>query len=178
MWLLWLVSGWAWAGLPVDTAVLVLFRVLSYDRALDERQSGPIRFGIVYDRSDPLSVVQAEDTLAAAMAFEGTVSGFPLETPAMLPTSSDPWDDRLAGISVLIVCRGAGEAFPSLIAAADQRDIPILSLDAQLVGQGASVGVEQRLARLELVVDLVAARKQGMELGGELLELSRVVAGR
>jgi hypothetical protein len=178
MGLLWLISGWAWAGLPVDTAVLVLFRVLSYDRALTQRQEGPIRFGIVYDRSDPLSVVQAEDALAAAVAFTGTISGHSVQFPVMLPISDDPWDARLAEISVVIVCRGASETITSLSAAAGPQDVPVLSLDGALVGQGASVGVEQRLARLELVVDLIAARQQGMELGGELLELSRVIAGR
>jgi hypothetical protein len=178
MWLVGLISGWAWAGFPVDTAVLVLFRVLSYDRALLQRQDGPIRFAIVYDRTDPLSTVQAEDTLAAATAFTGRISGYSLGAPVMVPISEEPWEGKLAGVSVVIVCRGSDEALPSLSVLAEQQDLPLLALDGELVGQGASVGVEQRLARLELVVDLQAARKQGMELGGELLELSRVVAGR
>ncbi|MEQ1501057.1 MAG: hypothetical protein ABMB14_02455 [Myxococcota bacterium] len=163
------------AATPVDAGVRVLIKALSYDHALPNRIGDTLRVGVVFDRTDPLSAAQSVEAAAALRALQVTIGGVPVGEPVLVSTADDGWTDALAGLTVVVACRGIGARGPTLAALAAERDLPLLTLDGASVGTGPAIGVDQRSAHLEIRIDAAAARAQGMELGGELLELATLV---
>lgn len=174
----WLLAAQAYAAPPVEPAVKLLLRVLSYDTALTTRTHDALVVGVVFDPTDPLSAAQGADVLSSLKGLGGlTVGGIPLGDAQPVPITANgsgpPLETRLASVSALVVCRVPGP-LTALSAAADALDRPTLGLDAERVGSGVSVAVGQRQAHLEIVVALGRARAEGMELSPELLEVARV----
>lgn len=163
------------AALPVAPAVQVLVRMLSYDRALPSRAGAEVRVTIVFDAHDPLSVEQSRDAQATLRGLGGVAIGglVLVGEPTMVPSGTGA-AARLAGHGVAILCRGA-DGVEDLAVAADQANLLLMSLDDGLMGHGPAVGVVQREARLEILVDIGAARLQGVDLSSEIFEIAHVV---
>jgi hypothetical protein len=168
----------AWASLPVAPSVRVLVRLLSYDRALPARVAGDVRVAVVFDPHDPLSVEQSRQVQDALRALDGIKVGpRKLAGEAVMIESGPGAAPQLPSVAAAIVCRGADE-LAALVRAADARDVVVMTLDDGLMGWGPAVGVAQREARLDLLIDLVAARAQGVDLSSEIFELAHLVDHR
>lgn len=162
----------AWAALPLEPAVRVLVRVLSYDRALSERVTGELRAAIVYDARDPVSTAQALETSLVLRGLAGAKLG-ELRLSSEVDLLSGGGD--LGDYGAVFLCRGVDHFLPELIEEADAHDVLLLSLDDALMGRGPAVGVAQRQARLQILVDLEAASSQGAKLSSDVLQLAEIV---
>ena len=162
------------AAVPVDAGMKVLVRVMAYDRGLHSRSDGALRFGVLFDPGDPLSAAQAAAVREAidTMASTTTVAGRPLAEAILL--SADPADWSDLDLAAVVVCRGTDTLLLRLLETAGIHDIATLTLEEALVERGVAVGLSLQQARLQIVVNLPAAREQGMQLGTELLERVRL----
>ncbi|MEZ4239202.1 MAG: YfiR/HmsC family protein [Myxococcota bacterium] len=175
--LLWaLLGGPAEAAAPTEAGVRVLLKVLSYDRALRERQTDGehLVVGVAFDPSDPISAANGAEVTSALRSLKGTtVSGLVLVEPSALPEGRTSWPDALKGVSAVVACQGVDLA--ALSAAAADVDRPVLSLTDVGAGQGAAVALGLRQARLHILLDRNRALDQGMDPSGELLEVAELV---
>ncbi len=162
------------ATAPADRATLVLVRALSYDRALG-RRSGELRIAVVHPEGDA-RVVSAVGAVLDGLR-EVTVAGRPVGAWKAEPaTGGTPWRERLAGYDAVLLAPGVGGVLIDVVAAARELDVATLALDPTFVGRGASLGVDQRGSRLQILVDRAEASAEGADLSGELLEMAVEVA--
>jgi YfiR/HmsC-like len=167
----------ALAGVPVEPAVKVLVRVLSYDRKLGTRAPpGPLRIGVVFDSGSLVAASEADLALSTLDGLFASAVGPRLLGDAIaLPTADGRWSERLAGLGAVVICRASEADLALIVPAAAALGIPLLSLDGELVGNGVPLGVTQRQARLEILIDLAGARAAGLDLSAEILQLATQV---
>jgi hypothetical protein len=156
----------------LERTVLVLLRTLAYDRALPARVAGELRIGVVH-AGDAASRQEAADVAQILAGLEGTtVAGRALGEPVAIEGAAV---DPAAPIGAIVLCRGlSADELRAVAAVTRERDLSTLALDPGYVGQGATLGVEQRGARLEVVVDVGSAREEGADFDSELLDLARI----
>jgi hypothetical protein len=160
----------------VEQTVLVLLRALAYDRALARTEGDQVLFGVVFDPEDLASRQEADEIDGVLSGLVGTtLGGRAIGRPTLIPIGQTPLAGRSA-LTAYVLCRGlAAEHLAEVSARAREDDVATLALVPEYVGTGASLGAEQRGARLRVVVDLPSAREEGLDLSLELLELARVL---
>lgn len=172
--LLALLSSPGWAYTPdLERRLLVLLRTLSYDRALTQRvPEAGLKIAVLYADGSATSRQQAQDVAEVLTARAGlTIGGRALVQPVISTFDAVPADAE-----ALVLCDGLDAASLAVVSAvARERDLSTLALREDYVGAGASLGVVQRGARLEILVARKLAVEEGADLSGELLEVARLV---
>jgi hypothetical protein len=174
------ISAAALAGdLPADQRAKILMRVLTYDRQIESRQSGGAVFvGVLYAPADRASVKEKDAMVAALGALKALkIKGYSLEFAAM------PYKDAgalkaqagLRRITALYVCSGLSSALGDVRAFAEGAKVATMSGSEAYTRAGLAFAAVEKGGKGEIIVNLKAAKSQGLDLDAALLRLAVVL---
>lgn len=156
-----------------------LMRILAYDRNLKTRASGkaaPIL--VLYQEGNQASETMQSDVANALEDLASSVTVAELRASVLsVPYSSvaDLEAKILARRPVaMFVCTGLAEAVPALSAATRRRSILTMTLTTSYLKAGLSIGFERGDDRVNILINLPAARAEGADLDAALLRLAEV----
>lgn len=161
---------------PIDLQATLLSKVVSYDRNLPERAGDRVRTLLVGKPSDPTSmpfVRQMRQMLGAIEAF-GTLQH---SEEIVEFTTAGTLLDRCRNERISIVYLGPGlrDDVEPIRAALEPLSILTVSANPEDVQRGIVLGFDLVYGKPKLVVNLVQARKQRVDLVAEVLKLMRVI---
>ncbi len=149
----------------------ILLKGLSYDRASATRGGGALRIAVVH-AADGRADAEALALLLAAAGPGGkaTAIAIPFTSVAQLMATLEK-----EGATALFVHRSALSIIASLTQVSRGRKIPTLAHEATMVDRGVALGVRGSGASARLVVNLRAAKVEGMDLPAALLATATVI---
>jgi hypothetical protein len=158
---------------------LLLLRVLVYDRNLEARARGAVRVAVVFRAGDRRSEEQGEG-MAAAMAEvarQVVAAGLPVEVMTMPYRGAADFEARLeaAAPTCLYVCDALRPEVKEIARAARRHAALAASASREMVEDGLALGVVRSGLRWSLVVNISAAREEGVDLDAEFLEIAEVI---
>jgi hypothetical protein len=158
---------------------LLLLRVLVYDRNLQARAHGAVRVAVVFRAGDRRSEEQGEE-MAAAMsevARQVVAAGLPVEVLRLPYRDAADFEARLeaAAPTCLYVCDALRPEVKEIARAARQHSALAATASREMVNAGLALGVVRSGLRWSLIVNLPAAREEGVDLDAELLEIAEVI---
>jgi TonB family protein len=166
-------------ALGADQRVKSLMRVLAYDRQLEARKDGGKIFIAVVFRPDAKdSAVEKDEVLAAlgglgAFKIKGlsvAYAALPYSDPASLATGLG--SRRVAAI---YVCGGLADALGGIQKLAARSKIATMSGSEPFTEKGLAFAVVQKGGKTQIVVNLAAAKAQGLDLDASLLGIATVL---
>jgi hypothetical protein len=157
----------------------ILMRILTYDRGLEARQDkGTVFVGVVFAPKDPASVKEKDAVLAAlgalkALKVKGLALGFqavPYTDPASIATT-------LGGrrAAALYVCGGLASAVGPITGLAARSKIATMSGSEPFTRSGLAFAAIEKGGKGQIIVNLKAAKEQGLDLDASLLNLAIVL---
>lgn len=165
------------ALVPANLQAVLFSKILSFDRNLANRPGARLEVVVLYQPEFPESQRMAENfSTAFRQAGLTDIAGRPLVV-AMVPfTRLDDLPAALAGHSAEVIYIAPLRAVNvrRLTAAMGARSRTISAVRGY-VEDGAAIGVELRAGKPHIVVNLNAARAQGMDLSAQLLKLAEVI---
>lgn len=160
-------------AVPVDVQFSLFYRILTYDRNLEQRTAGGLVIGIVFQPDVRASVLAKDE--AMRQAVPGGV-GFAVHmVPIALGSDTDIGQAATeAGCKVLYVTPLRAVDVTALAAASRARGILTFTGVPEYVPAGVAVGIGLKGDRPEILVNLAAARGGGADFSAQLLRLARV----
>jgi hypothetical protein len=162
---------------PPDVQVLLVPKVLEFERGLSGRPGDELVIGVAYQPGFRESLVAMESLLAAARAQpEATAHGRRLRwLPVPITTGAD-LIRALPKLDVDVLYFAPMRAVPLdrlATAAGDRRLISVTGVPAY-VHEGVIVGFGERGGRPRIMVNLEAARSAGVNFSAQLLQLADI----
>jgi len=162
-----------------DRRALVMLRVLAYDKQLSQRVGDDVRVVVAYTADDAGIAERTRWITAFAKASKITVNGRPVIVVPHRVDSADELARALDHSAALLVCDGLTRALSVTTIATLTRNHRVLSIstrEADVVA-GLTVALVPGKQRDEIVVNLAAARAEGVKFDAGLLQLAREVKG-
>jgi TonB family protein len=159
----------------------LLMRALAYDRQLPARQKGgTILVGVAFAPQDAASVKEKEAVLAALGALRSMrIAGFALDFAAVPYAGPSSIEAALGGrrAAALYVCGGLASAVGEIRARAAAAKIATMSGSEAITRSGLAFAAFEEGGGGRMIVNLGAAKEQGLDLDAALLKLSIVLKG-
>lgn len=155
----------------------VLARVLSFELSLDERVGPSIGVAVVYRRGDPVSESNADDWIQAfAQLSSVRIKDRPLFAVkiAFAPTELVAQIDR-QGIDVLLVADGLAAETEAIARVARAKHVLTAGNPPSYVERDLTLCVTEQNGTTEIIVNLKAARLEGVQFSSNLLKLARII---
>ena len=176
------VSHLTYAGTPdADQRVKTLMRVLAYDRLLEARQEGGKIFIAVLFLPDAKASVAEKDEVIAALGGLGAlkVKGFGVSYAAVPYTDPGALKSGMGGrrAAAIYVCGGLTDALGDIRKLAAQAKIATMSGSEPFTQSGLAFAVVEKGGKNQIVVNLNAAKSQGLDLDASLLGIATVLRG-
>jgi hypothetical protein len=162
--------------LPVDVQLAMFDRILTYDKAFDERVGPEVVVGVLYQQNYRASR-DAKDALlvAARERATPTLSGVPVRfVPVLLN------DERslvgvieAVGIDVLYVTPVRAVDVADLARVNGTRHVTTITGVPAYVESGIAVGLDLRGGKPEIVVNVETCEQSGVVFSSQLLQLAR-----
>jgi TonB family protein len=157
----------------------LLLRVLAYDRQLPSRQSGgTILVGVAFAPGDAASAKEKAAVLAALGELKSVrIAGFALDFAAVPYSGPGSIQAALGGrrAAALYVCGGLAAAAGEIAGAAARDKIATMSGSEALTRGGLAFAAFAEGGSGRMIVNLLAAREQGLDLDAAVLKLAIVV---
>lgn len=163
---------------PQEVQVPFLLKILTYDRALDDKAEERLNIGVLYNPDDETSLEDRDRILKAFEQFrDKTVKGLPIQIlPFGLSTFENYFDLPISNpLHVLVITTGNGEKIERVIDLTRQRKILSFSTSPELVKKGVSLGIGLVENKMKIVVNYEATKKEGADLSANLLKICRVI---
>lgn len=160
--------------------MLIAVRVLSYDKSLADRVQDPVvTIALVSSATPDGRRVRSRFAAAFALMPKLKVGGKPVRVVAFDIATRKTLEPVLVarGPSMMIVVDDLGDQLAVVSDIGRARDILTVSLHEADVERGISVGVVQAGERNEILINIEAARAEGVRFGAGLLQLARIVDG-
>ena len=165
------------SDVPASLQALLFSKILTFDRTLVQRAGERIDVIVLYQDGNITSRDAAEQLVAAfRKAGVNSIGNQPIRfkliafedietVPAVLKEHAADvvYVAPVRAVRVELLLRAAG------------RVAPVLAGSREYVAKGAAIGLELRNSKPHILVNLDAAREQGMELSSQLLKLAEVV---
>lgn len=164
---------------PVQRQALLLLRVMAYDRNLLQRSQSAVKVVVLFRPGDRGSVDRSATLVGAfeELSRAAVVGGLHVEVEGVPYRDGADLEARLAAIrpSLAYVDPGLAQAVPDITQAS--RRLRILTADGSraLVEAGIAIGLVANPGRAGLVVNLRAARQEGVDFDSALLAISEVL---
>jgi hypothetical protein len=170
--------AWSQQEVPAQQQTVILVRALAYDGALKSRAGTEVAVGILSKAGHGGS--EAVGT-AIARAFKDIehvkIAGLPLKIAQIRFNGIPALAAAVAaqGIDVLYVCPGLEAELPVLIELT--RKMKVLSIASQhpYLIRGLTLGTFLYDRKPTVVINLGAARSEGVSFGSDLLRIARVI---
>lgn len=149
----------------------ILLKGLSYDRSLATRGGGTLRIAVIYTGDGRADAEAVALLLAAAgPAGKATATAIPFASVAQLMATLEK-----EGATALFIHRSAVAMITSVTQVSRGRKLPTLAHDAAMVDRGVALGVRGSGPSARLVVNLRAAKVEGMDLPAAVLATATVI---
>jgi hypothetical protein len=163
---------------PKQMAVMLL-RILAYDRNIKTRSNGksaPLL--ILYQEGNQASESVQSDVANSLedLANSVSVSGLRVQVSSLAYSSANDLDNKVAALKpvAIVVCTGLSDAIPAVVATARKRSVLTMTLTTTYLKAGLSIGLSRGDDRVNILVNLPAARAEGADLDAALLRLAEV----
>jgi hypothetical protein len=163
---------------PIEQQVPLLAKILSFDRNLAKRAENEIVFAIVYQK-------KFRKSYDAKINFEETVGRLSLTKVDSLPIrfiSIDISDDtnlstalEKNGVNVLYMAPIKAIKIDEITAMSRRLQISSLTGVADYVDKGVAVGIGAKGDRPEIIINLAAAKAEGINFNSQLLKLAKII---
>ena len=165
--------------LPARQKILLLLRVLAYDRNLKTRAGESAGVAILHRAGNERSEACRRELSASLeeVAASSVVSGLAIQPRSLAWAGPAALDAALAPgrTSALFVCPGLEDWVPAIRAAARRRSTFTASAGRTGAEGGLSLGLVKRDGHAVLVVNLEASRAEGVDLDSTLLRIAEVI---
>ena len=166
-------------AVPVRVQHPLFLKILSYDRDLERRVGAEIVFGIAYqNRHRPSAAAREAFTRAAEASPVGSVKGVPIRYVSVEVSTPAALADAIErhGIDVLYVCPLRAFDVEAIALAARAAQVATFTGVPGYVSAGLAASIDVRGGRPEIVINLPAARAEGLQFNAKLLKLARIVS--
>jgi hypothetical protein len=167
------------AELDAEQRVKILLRVLAYDRQLEARQDrGKLFVAVLFAAKDKGSVQEKDAVLAALGKLKALkVKGLALDFAAIAYTDPEAVTAALGTrrAAALYVCGGLAPALGAVRDLAVKSRIATMSGSEPFTRSGLAFAAVQKGEKGEIIVNLRAAKEQGLDLDAALLRLAVVI---
>lgn len=165
-------------AVPVDVQYPLFLKILTYDRALQERTGEELVVGVLYQERVRESWL-AKDAFMEAMQASpiGSVQGVPVRAVPLTAARGPELAQALAEgeVDALYVTPMRAPAIDHIAHVTRARRITTLTGVPAYVEAGLAVGIGLDGRRPEILVNLEAARAEGADFKAPLLRLARIV---
>lgn len=162
---------------PSQRQALLLLRVLSYDRNIEDRVKDTVTVAVLYDPKNKASVAMQMEMVAAIemLSAKVTVSGRVVRVVSVPYERDAKLFQQIRGAAAVYVCSGLDDHV-SAISEATQRE-SVLSVTGQkgYVKAGLSIGIVSRGRKFVMLVNLEASRSEGVSLSAAFLAVAEMV---
>jgi hypothetical protein len=160
--------------IPVALQLPLFLKVMSFDRQLSSRAGGTLVLAITYQSGYRASVDAKEEAWRSAGNVH-EIGGIPLSIVA-IDLDREDLEAALthSRVTLLYLAPVRGVDVKELGGVARAAHVTTLTGVVRYVELGLAVGVRLRGDRPRIVVNLIASRLEGAELGAELLKLAEI----
>lgn len=159
--------------------VVVLLRILAYDRQLKARTNGkaaPIL--LVYQEGDPASEALQTDlnNVLEDLASTVSVAGLPIRVAGLAYTKPLALEARVLALHpvAVFVCPGLADHIPQISAICRKRQVLSACISNAYLKAGLSVGISASEERLHIAINLPASRAEGADFDAALMRTAEV----
>lgn len=166
------------ADVPWNVQGVVLLRALAYDRNLEERVDDVINVGILYNPGDEDSVRARREMLAVFEKMSSKrLRGKQLAGVALPVTdgASIAEEFEARGLDAVYLTPSLDAFVPEIKRAARAQDISTLSSSLAYAKDGVSLSVVMHSGKPKLIVNLAAARSEGMDLNSSIARVAIMI---
>lgn len=162
---------------PIEIQYPLLMRVFSADRNLTARSGSDMVIGVIYQKG----VRESSQAAAALQEWARRNPSSPIagSTVRLVPTAVDEMaglDLRLLrdSVDLCYIAPLRAASLDSLLAATRRAGVATCTGVPEYVERGVSVGIGVKADRPQILVNMSAAKAEGIELGSQVLKLARV----
>jgi hypothetical protein len=162
---------------PVNIQYALFMKILSFDRALDDRVHGEIIIGIVYERNSKKSSDVMNNLIVAMDEAPADVMGMHVRY-VLMDIADEPDMSRLVarhGPSVLYVAPIGATNIEAIASVCRTKKILTLTGIPEYLESGLAVGVGVNEKRPQVIINLAAARAEGTNFDSRLLRVAKVI---
>lgn len=165
-------------AVPVSIQVPLLMKVISTDRKLKERSGNELVIGVFYQPRFRASAETMESFIdAAGPSPTPPVAGQSVRV-LPIPIDEQPDWDTLIASNELDICyiaplRALGIA--GLLPAARSQRAATCTGVLEYVEAGVSIGFDSRGGKPQIVINMSAAKAEGIDFSSQLLKLARII---
>ncbi len=159
--------------------VVVLLRILAYDRNLKARTNGkeaPIL--LLYQEGNPGSETLQTDLTNVLEDLASTISvaGLPIKVAGLPYSRPLALEARLLALHpvAVFVCPGLADAIPQISAICRKRQVLTVCSTNAYLKSGLSVGISASEERLHIAINLPASRAEGVDFDAALMRTAEV----
>ena len=164
---------------PMNIQLPLLLKVLSADRNLRERAGAELMIGVIYQQRYRASVNTMEAILE--VGGQSALSPFP-DQPLRLvaiPVDNAGVIDSLLAAHEVDVCylaplRATGLA--PILSATRARRIVTCTGVPEYIESGVAIGFDAKGGKPQIVINIEAAKAEGIDFSSQLLKLARIIA--
>jgi hypothetical protein len=164
---------------PARKQALLLLRVLAYDRNLKARAGDAVRLAVAYRPGDRESEERRTALVAAfeEVSREVVAGGLPVEVAAVPWRDAADFEARVAAArpAGVYVCGGLLGVAKEIARVTRRHGVLSAGASKDLVEAGLAVGMVNRGLRAGVVVNLHAAKAEGVDLDATLLGIAEVI---
>jgi hypothetical protein len=174
----------ALAALPLFVAqagereAVILGRAFAYDYNLKSRAGEALVLGVAFNPQDSSSQSAADAWFDSFKALAGVkIQGLPLKIIRVPYSNAGALHASVQGqgIDILFVCNGLEAALSAISGLSHAEKVLTVAATQAMVEQGLALGVFENGGKVEIVVNLPAAGKEGVTFSSDLLRLARII---
>lgn len=158
---------------------VLLLRTLAYDRNLHARAKSSVGVLVVFDPSDSTSRDEAAELskTLTSLSSQAMVAGLPIVVRAVPYAGRAPLQNELRGSTVAAVylCHAMTPFAADVAAEAATFSVMTVGGERELADRSIAVAFVSREGRAGLVVNLSAAKQEGVDFDPALLKLAEVL---
>lgn len=165
-------------AVTADRQVPLLLKILTYDRQLEVKAGDQLVIGIV---SSPTSLASAKargDVEMALHSYLGkTVKKLPLDYYWQDYTNAEKLTTWIKAkhISVLYISPGTEKSLTAILKVSQDNDVTSITGVPDYVEKGVSVGIGERQAKPQILINLTSSKLEGSEFDASLLRIATII---
>uniref|UniRef100_A0A7C4YGR9 YfiR family protein n=1 Tax=candidate division WOR-3 bacterium TaxID=2052148 RepID=A0A7C4YGR9_UNCW3 len=158
---------------PIEVQIPLYFKIFSFDRNLKQRCPDTIKIGILYDPKKNESVKNKDEFIKVFNSLKDkTISGIPVQlTPISYGDSELIKQVDIAYLSLSL----SNKELTELLNLLNNWNIPSLGLGGKSAELGVVVSLSVFEGKPQIVINLPAAKRLGIDFSSRLLSLAKVI---
>ena len=164
------------SDVPVNVQIPLLFKILSYDRALKANPENKIIIGLAYQGHNKYSRYMKEEIEEYTNANPGHIGTTQIKM-LFIDLDQKDLDDFIGGkkIAVLYVAPLRAYDIGGMLSVTQKEKIITVTGVQEYVEKGISVGVGLRSDKPVILINLRSAKAEGADFSSQLLKLAKII---